>query len=71
MMLKTLFLLKNKNMKRIVLIMLICLCGGMLYAQNEVGVWETFDNKRNKAMSHVQVYKQDGKLYGKVIQKLI
>ena len=57
-------------MKRIVLIMLICLCGGILYAQTEEGVWETFDNKRNKAMSHVQVYKQDGKLYGKVVKVL-
>ncbi len=57
-------------MKRFVLAMVSCLFCGLLFAQAEEGVWETFDNKRNKPMSHVQIYKKDGKLYGKVVKVL-
>mgnify|MGYP003302018021 CR=1 FL=1 len=57
-------------MKRFVLAIVSCLFCGLLFAQTEEGVWETFDNKRNKPMSHVQIYKKDGKLYGKVVKVL-
>lgn len=50
-------------------IVLICFCS-CLYAQTVEGVWETFDNKRNKPMSHIQIYKQNGKLYGKIVKVL-
>lgn len=50
-------------------IVLICFCS-CLYAQTEEGIWESFDNRRNQAMSHIQIYKQNGKLYGKVIKVL-
>lgn len=57
-------------MKHIVLTICALLLGGLLFAQNVEGVWETFDTKRQKPMSHVRIYKQDGKLYGVVIKVL-
>lgn len=36
--------------------------------QSVVGKWKTIDDKTNKAKSIVEIYKQDGKLYGKVVK---
>ena len=57
-------------MKRILLCVIASMFCGLLFAQQEVGLWETFDNKRNKPMSHVQIYQKDGKLYGKIVKAL-
>lgn len=32
------------------------------------GIWKTIDDETGKAKSHVQIYKKDGKLYGKIIK---
>ncbi len=39
-------------------------------AQSAVGVWKTVDDATGEAKSHIQIYEQDGKLYGKVIKFL-
>jgi hypothetical protein len=65
-----LFCRKIKMMKRILLCVIASMFCGLLFAQQEVGLWETFDNKRNKPMSHVQIYQKDGKLYGKIVKAL-
>ena len=57
-------------MKRILLSITACFLCGLLFAQQEIGVWESYDNKRHKPMSHVQIYQKDGKLYGKVVKSL-
>ena len=57
-------------MKRLLFSIVVVLNCGLLFAQNEVGLWETFDTKRQKPMSHVRIYKQDGKLYGTVVKVL-
>ncbi len=57
-------------MKRLLITLFVSLFCGVLYAQNEIGIWETYDNKRDKPMSHVQIYQQNGKLYGKVVKVL-
>lgn len=57
-------------MKKVFVSIIACIFSLGLFAQTEEGVWVTYDSKTNKAMSHVQVYKQDGKLYGKVIKNL-
>lgn len=57
-------------MRKVIVTFCAVLFSGFLFAQTEEGIWETFDNKRDKAMSHVQIYKQDGKLYGKVVKVL-
>lgn len=33
-----------------------------------VGKWKTIDDETNKAKSIVEIYKQDGKLYGKILK---
>ena len=33
-----------------------------------VGKWKTIDDKTNKVKSIVQIYKKDGKLYGKILK---
>ena len=36
-----------------------------------VGVWKTIDDKSGKAKSYVEIYKKDGKLFGKVTKLLL
>lgn len=57
-------------MKKLLTICIAFFASITLFAQTEEGIWETHDSKTNKAMSYVQVYKKDGKLYGKVIKNL-
>ena len=35
-------------------------------ADAPVGMWKTVDDKSGKVVSHVQLYEQDGKLFGKI-----
>lgn len=43
-----------------------------LVAQSSpVGVWKTIDDETGKAKSHVEIYEQDGKFYGKVVKLLL
>lgn len=39
-------------------------------AQDIVGTWVTYDDKTDEPMSHVEVYKKNGRLYGKVVKVL-
>ncbi len=41
-----------------------------LQAQSFVGVWKTVDDNTNETKSHVEIYEQNGKLYGKVVKLL-
>ncbi|MCT8339763.1 DUF2147 domain-containing protein [Flavobacteriaceae bacterium TK19130] len=41
-----------------------------LNAQDVTGVWKTIDDESGEAKSHVEIYKKDGKVYGKVIKIL-
>ncbi len=43
---------------------LISLSG--LQAQSPVGLWKTIDDESGEAKSQIKIYKEDGKLYGKV-----
>ncbi len=49
---------------------LFLLTGIFAFAQSPIGVWKTVDDETGKAKSHVQIYAQDGKLYGKVVKIL-
>ena len=43
-----------------------------LFAQNSpVGVWKTIDDETGKAKSHVEIYEQGGKYFGKVSKLLL
>lgn len=41
-----------------------------LQAQTPVGIWKTVDDNTNEAKSHIEVYEQGGKLYGKIVKLL-
>lgn len=51
----------------------LVLSAGLLYAADEispVGVWKTIDDESKEAKSYVQVYEENGKVYGKIIKLL-
>jgi uncharacterized protein (DUF2147 family) len=54
-------------MKKLLLFSILFISTLTLSAQTPVGVWKTIDDETGEAKSHVQVYEQNGKLYGKVI----
>jgi len=59
-------------MKKFVLSGLLFL-GLSLYAaaQTPVGTWKTIDDNSGEARSHVEIYEQNGKLYGKIAKLLL
>ena len=58
--------------KKIIASMLaLAACCSFAFAQTSpLGVWKTIDDNTGEAKSHVQIYEQDGKLYGKVVKIL-
>lgn len=40
-------------------------------AQSPVGVWKTIDDETNVEKSYVEIFEQDGRLYGKVLEILV
>jgi uncharacterized protein (DUF2147 family) len=59
-------------MKKILLFsgMLLLNLAGIAQSKSPVGVWKTIDDKTSRAKSHIEIYEQKGKLYGKVIRLL-
>ena len=56
-------------MRRLVLTAVVSCAFGLgiaLAADAPVGTWKTVDDKSGKVVSHVQLYEQDGKLFGKI-----
>jgi uncharacterized protein (DUF2147 family) len=41
-----------------------------VYSQSILGTWKTFDDETGKEKSIVEIYEQDGKIYGKIIEIL-
>ena len=41
-----------------------------IQAQSYIGTWKTVDDSTNESKSHVEVYEQNGKLYGKLVKLL-
>lgn len=40
------------------------------FSQSVFGVWKTIDDESGEPKSHVEIYKKDGKLFGKVVKLL-
>ncbi|PWH86046.1 DUF2147 domain-containing protein [Brumimicrobium oceani] len=40
----------------------------MMFAQSIEGVWETYSDDTGELKSEVEIYKKDGKLYGKIVK---
>lgn len=56
-------------MKKILLtISLVALTVMTAVAQDVTGKWKTIDDETGKAKSVVEIYKQNGKIYGKVVE---
>jgi len=49
---------------------LICLTVLTAVAQDVTGKWKTIDDETGEAKSIVEIYKQNGKVYGKIIEIL-
>lgn len=41
-----------------------------LNAQSPIGVWKSIDDETGEAKSHVNLYQENGKMYGKVVAML-
>lgn len=57
-------------MKNIFLIGVFAIAFLGLNAQSPVGIWKTIDDETGEAKSNVQLYQENGKMYGKVINLL-
>ncbi len=57
-------------MKRTLLFALLMVLVGSIQAQSVFGVWKTIDDEENVEKSHVEIYEENGILYGKVIKLL-
>ena len=50
--------------------LLLLLAAPVAQAQSPVGYWRTIDDETGEARSIVQIYEQDGALYGKIVKVL-
>ncbi len=55
-------------MKKTFLSLLIIILALSLNAQSITGKWKTIDDETGKPKSIVEIYKKDGKLYGKIVK---
>jgi uncharacterized protein (DUF2147 family) len=59
-------------MKKIFLAALFFSFASVAFAQESpVGIWKTVDDETGEAKSHVEIYEQDGKLFGKIVKLLL
>ena len=55
-----------------VFLLLVTLCITSTYAQKSVlGKWKSIDDETGKALGIVEIYEENGKIYGKIIDILI
>ena len=55
-------------MKKFSIVLLVLLFSFSAQAQDIFGQWKTIDDETGEAKSIVEVYKKDGKVYGKIIE---
>ncbi|MEL7020811.1 MAG: DUF2147 domain-containing protein [Bacteroidota bacterium] len=49
---------------------MILIAGTYAVAQSPVGTWKTIDDNTGKARSHIEIFEQGDKLYGKIVKLL-
>lgn len=49
---------------------IVFLSAGLISGQSVTGIWKTIDDKSGEPKSHVKIYEEEGKLYGKVVKLL-
>lgn len=40
----------------------------IVFCQSPIGVWKTIDDRSGEEQSHIEIYKKNGMLYGKIIK---
>lgn len=61
--------MRNHKFKTL-FVLLALLVTSTLRGQDITGIWVTYDDQTNEAMSHVELCIDNGKLYGKIIKVL-
>ena len=51
-------------------LILVLICSAGLFAQDVTGKWKTIDDETGEAKSIIEIYKNDGKVYGKIVEIL-
>ncbi|WP_420573939.1 DUF2147 domain-containing protein [Kordia sp.] len=51
-------------------LVLVCIAVQFSFAQSVVGKWKTIDDETGEAKSIVEIYEENGKIYGKVVDIL-
>ncbi len=57
-------------MKNSVLVLLVCMMNFFCYSQDIFGKWKTIDDETGEAKSIVEIYEENGKVYGKIVEIL-
>ncbi len=57
-------------MKKFLILNLFVLISSIGWSQSPIGIWENIDDEDGKPKSHIEIYEENGKLYGKVIKLL-
>jgi uncharacterized protein (DUF2147 family) len=57
-------------MKYLITFLVMVLAFAKVSSQEVIGTWKTIDDVTGIVKSHVEIYKRDGKIYGKVAQIL-
>lgn len=60
----------KKSLIKLLFTGIILIVSLQLFSQKEVGVWRTVDDDTGIDKSHVEIYKRNGKLYGKIVKIL-
>ena len=50
------------------LLFLLLIMNTIVFAQSPIGIWKSIDDKTGEARSNIEIYKENGKLYGKIIK---
>lgn len=58
-------------MKKLAFLLMIYCFGFSAYSQQLVGKWKTIDDETGKTKSIIQIYEQNGKYYGKIVELLL
>ena len=57
-------------MKKTIALIVLMMCSLGAFSQSFTGKWKTVDDKTGQEKSIVEIYQQNGKLYGKVVEIL-
>ena len=58
-------------MRKVIFVLTLFMISASAWGQDSpVGVWKTIDDKSGEAKSHIEIFRENGKYYGKIIKLL-